>query len=192
MSVLKTATGIGDIDVTIPVRLCTFRVSVLYFYSTILKSFIQICPTFAGTNLHQFLHMTKDIWLSLPVKDINKSKEFFTRLGFTFKDVPGNPSQMLCMMVSPKNIAVMLCGEQLFRGFTQHEISDTSKGSEILISIDAESRGEVDDLAEKAAAAGGTVFGKPAELEGWMYSCGFTDLDGHRWNVLYMDMSARK
>lgn len=136
--------------------------------------------------------MTKDIWISLPVKDLNRSKEFYSRLGFRFKDVPAQPEQMLSMLLSAKNIAMMLCSESLFRQFTQHEVSDTGKGSEMLISIDAESREEVDQFAANAAAAGCVVFGKPAELHGWMYSCGFTDLDGHRWNVLYMDASTKK
>jgi len=58
-----------------------------------------------------------------------------------------------------------------------------------LISIDAESREEVDEWAKKVTAAGGNVFAQPAENQGWMYGCAFADLDGHRWNVLYMDMS---
>ncbi len=83
----------------------------------------------------------------------------------------------------------MLFSEAMFANFTQHEITDTNKSTEVLISIDAENRAEVDELSKKAEAAGGTVFGKPSEIQGWMYGCGFTDLDGHRWNVLHMDMS---
>jgi hypothetical protein len=61
--------------------------------------------------------------------------------------------------------------------------------TKVLLSIDAESKAEVDELTKKATKAGGTVFGEPAEHQGWRYGCGFTDLDGHRWNVLYMGMS---
>ena len=61
-----------------------------------------------------------------------------------------------------------------------------------MISIDAESRQEVEDLAQKVNDAGGVVFAKPAEKQGWMYGCGFSDLDGHRWNVLFMDYSRLK
>ena len=61
--------------------------------------------------------------------------------------------------------------------------------SEILISIDAENKGEVDALAKKVEEAGGTVFAPPAESQGWMYGCAFADLDGHRWNSLFMDFS---
>ena len=58
-----------------------------------------------------------------------------------------------------------------------------------MISIDAQSRLEVDETALKVIEAGGTIFAKPAENQGWMYGCGFQDLDGHRWNVLYMDLN---
>lgn len=66
---------------------------------------------------------------------------------------------------------------------------DTQKSSEVLISIDAQSKGEVDEFAAKVREAGGNVFAEPAENQGWMYGCGFADLDGHRWNVLYMDLT---
>ena len=84
---------------------------------------------------------------------------------------------------------VMLFAENIFESFTRHAITDTKQSTEVLFSIDAESREEVDELAKKAASAGGTVFAQPGEKDGWMYGCGFADPDGHRWNVLYMDMS---
>jgi len=71
----------------------------------------------------------------------------------------------------------------------QAKISDTRVGSEMLMSFDAESREEVDRLAAIAEANGGQVFSKPAEIQGWMYGCGFLDPDGHRWNVLFMDVA---
>lgn len=132
--------------------------------------------------------MTKEFWINLPIKSTAKARTFFTALGFSFNEQQSNDS-MLCMIVGQKNIYVNLFVEPMFKGFVQHELADTSKGSEVLFSIDAESREEVDALAKKAEAAGGTVFGKPGEFQGWMYGCGFTDIDGHRWNVLYMDMS---
>ncbi|KAA0227500.1 extradiol dioxygenase [candidate division KSB1 bacterium] len=133
--------------------------------------------------------MTKELWINLPVKDVNKSREFFTKLGFTLNPHYGNSAESASFLVGTKNIVVMLFAESAFKGFTRNEIADTQKGTEVLLSIDAESRAEVDELAKKAAKAGGTVFGEPDEHQGWMYGCGFTDLDGHRWNVLHMDMS---
>lgn len=133
--------------------------------------------------------MTKEIWINLPVKNVEQSKAFFTQIGFTLNERFGNSADSACFLMGSKNIALMLFAEPMFKGFVQHEISDTRQGSEVLISIDAESREEVDEMAKKALKAGGTVFGEPAENQGWMYGCGFADLDGHRWNVLYMDMS---
>ena len=81
----------------------------------------------------------------------------------------------------------MLFEEPMFKGFIQHPISNTQIGSEVLFSVDAESRAEVDEIARKVKEAGGNVFAPPDENGGWMYGCGFADLDGHRWNVLFMD-----
>jgi len=133
--------------------------------------------------------MTKELWLNLPVKDVQKSVAFFTALGFSFTPRHAGSDEMAGMMVGTKNIMVMLCRNSVFESFSRTKISDTKAGSEVLISIDAETREEVDALARKAAAAGGIVFGEPSEAQGWMYGCGFSDLDGHRWNVLHMDMS---
>jgi predicted lactoylglutathione lyase len=133
--------------------------------------------------------MIKEFWLNLPVKDINKSKTFFSQLGFKFNTQNGNSDASACMLIGDKNVVVMLFEEPAFKGFTQHEVADTSKGSEILLSIDAQSKEEVDELTQKAIEAGGTSTHKPSEMKGWMYGSLFIDLDGHRWNVLYMDMN---
>ncbi len=131
--------------------------------------------------------MTKEVWLNLPIKDQKRSKEFFTAIGFTFKDDRSNPT-MLAMMAGAKNFPIMLFDETTFAHVMQHPVSDTTKGSEMMISFDAESREEVDEIAEKVTGAGGNVFAPPTEIRGWMYGAAFTDPDGHRWNVLYMDM----
>ncbi|MNX28861.1 Glyoxalase-like domain protein [compost metagenome] len=132
--------------------------------------------------------MAKQIWLNLPVKEIVQSKIFFTKIGFSFNE-QHDTDHSAAMLVGEKNFVVMLFEESMFEGFVQNKISDTNSSSEVLISIDAESREEVDELAQKVIEAGGTVFAKPAESQGWMYGCGFADLDGHRWNVLFMDFS---
>jgi len=133
--------------------------------------------------------MTKELWINLPVKDVNKAREFFITLGFTLNPHYGNSAESASFFVGSKNIVVMLFAEPAFKNFTRHAVADTKQATEVLLSIDAESRVEVDELAQKAAKAGGAVFSEPAEHQGWMYGCGFADLDGHRWNVLYMDMS---
>lgn len=130
--------------------------------------------------------MTREIWFNLPVKDLQKSKTFFKAIGFEFNDDRPNP-EMECMQVGQKKTVVMLIAEPRFKHFLQNEITETNKSNEILISFDAESRNEVDKLAEKVTQAGGNVFAKPEEIQGWMYGAAFADLDGHRWNILYMD-----
>lgn len=130
--------------------------------------------------------MTKELWLNLPVKDIEKSKAFFTGIGFSFNE-DRESETMAAMKVGEKKVPVMLFEENTFKNVIQHNVTDTEKSSEIMISFDAESREEVDELAEKVQEAGGNVFSGPAEMQGWMYGCAFTDPDGHRWNTLYMD-----
>jgi uncharacterized protein len=134
--------------------------------------------------------MTKELWINLPVKDINKSKEFFTKLGFSFNPKFSNSDESACLVIGTNNVIVMLFKETTFKNFTNNEIVDTKKASEVLFSIGADSRVEVDEMANKAQMAGGSIFGQPKEVQGWMYGCGFADLDGHRWNMLYMDMNA--
>jgi predicted lactoylglutathione lyase len=130
--------------------------------------------------------MIKQFWLNLPVKDVAKSKVFFSALGFTLNEhMGGNDSA--CFLIGENNAVLMLFPEDQMEHFMQAKVSDTKAGSEVLLSFDAESREEVDKLARKASENGGTVFSPPAEIQGWMYGCGFSDPDGHRWNVLYMD-----
>jgi uncharacterized protein len=130
---------------------------------------------------------TKELWLNLPVKNIDKSKVFFKALGFTLNTTYGDSNDNACFIIGDKKIALMLFPEAKFKAFTQHELSDTKLGTQMLISIDAETREEVDELAKKAVEAGGDLFAEPGEKDGWMYGCAFADLDGHRWNVLHMD-----
>jgi predicted lactoylglutathione lyase len=132
--------------------------------------------------------MTKEIWINLPVKDVSKSKEFFNRIGF-LPNEEHTGGEMACFTVGEKKMTVLFFAEETFKGFTNSEISDTKTGAEVLISFDAESREEVDETAGKVREAGGTVYSEPAEIQGWMYGFAFADLDGHRWNMVYMDFS---
>jgi predicted lactoylglutathione lyase len=93
------------------------------------------------------------------------------------------------LVIGDKNVIVMLFPESTFTKFIRNEITDTKQSTEVLLSIDAESREEVDEMVKKAVKAGGIIFSEPQEVQGWMYGAGFIDLDGHRWNVLFMDMN---
>lgn len=134
--------------------------------------------------------MAKQFWLNLPVNDVAKSKSFFTALGFTFNENIPNAATSACMLVGEHKIPVMLFDKATFKGFCLDEIAE--KGTEVLLSIDAQSKEEVDELVEKAIAAGGTSTHKPVEMTGWMYGCLIADIDGHKWNVLHMDTTKMK
>lgn len=132
--------------------------------------------------------MIKEVWLNLPVKDVKKAREFYTSIGFVQNTRFPETEDMSCVMIGTKNTVLMLCSAATFKGFVQHPVADPKTSSSVLFSIDTETPGEIDELAEKVRIAGGTVFAAPADNQGWMYGCAFTDLDGHRWNALYMDM----
>lgn len=132
--------------------------------------------------------MTQQIWLNLPVKDIAQSKAFFSAVGFSFNEQHSTPDSA-CLVVGEKKSVVMLFKETTFAHICRAEVADARKGAEVMISFDAQSREEVDEITRKAREAGANVFGEPSEIQGWMYGSAFADLDGHRWNVLFMDMS---
>ena len=132
--------------------------------------------------------MEHDFWLNLSSKDLVKAKEFFTKLGFTMNDRHTGP-HMVSMFIGNKKIVLNLFSEDMLKGFMDHPVTNTKQSNELIFSIGAASPAEVDEFAKKAVAAGANLFGKPGYKVGWMYGCGFADLDGHRWNILYMDMS---
>ncbi|MCE7040160.1 VOC family protein [Dyadobacter sp. CY312] len=131
----------------------------------------------------------KQAWLNIPVKDLQKSKEFFKAIGFRSNPMHEQNPHVGSFFIGEKDFVLMLFPEAAFAHIVHNPLSDTAKGKEMLINIDAESREEVDAMAETARNAGGKIFAEPGEAEGWMYVMGFEDLDGHRWAMLHMDMS---
>ena len=131
--------------------------------------------------------MSAKIFINLPVKDLNNSVEFFTKLGFTFNPQFTN-KEATCMIIG-ENIFAMLLIENRFKDFTKKEIADATKTTEVLIAIDAESKEKVIEMVANAKAAGGSIYMDPAD-HGWMYQHSFADLDGHQWEVFWMDMAA--
>ena len=136
--------------------------------------------------------MTKEIWFNLPVTNIQKSVDFFTSLGFTPNTRFPFSDTMASFFIGEKKVVMMLFINSQIEAFCSNKIADTSQGTEVLFSIDAESKEEVDELLQKAEAAGGTIYAHGGEKDGWMYGGGFVDLDGHRWNLLYMDFTKMK
>ena len=130
--------------------------------------------------------MQRQIFVNLPIKNMERSKAFFTSLGFGFNPQFTN-EQGACMVVS-ENIFVMLLVEPFFQTFIKKPIADATQVAEVLVCLSCESRAEVDDFVAKARAAGGTVPNQPQD-HGFMYGHGFEDLDGHIWELGYMDLS---
>jgi uncharacterized protein len=131
--------------------------------------------------------MARKIFVNLPVKDLDRSVAFFTRLGFTF-DQNFTDETATCMVVSD-DIFVMLLTEAKFKTFTPKAIADATKTTEVLVCLLCESRAEVDETVRKAVAAGGTTYNEPQD-HGFMYGHGFQDLDGHIWELIAMQPGA--
>ncbi|MFF3063108.1 VOC family protein [Oerskovia sp. NPDC057915] len=127
------------------------------------------------------------IFVNLPVADLEKSKAFYTQLGFSI-NAQFTDENASCVVVSD-TIYVMLLTHDFFRRFTSKDIVDAQSATEVINAISAESRPGVDELADRALAAGGSQTNPPQD-EGFMYSRSFSDLDGHLWEVMYMDPSA--
>ncbi|MGO4106566.1 VOC family protein [Paenibacillus sp. YAF4_2] len=129
----------------------------------------------------------KSMFVNLPVKDLKKSVEFFTKVGFEFN--PNFTDENATCMVIGENIYSMLLVEEYFKTFIKKEISDASKTTEVLIALMVESREKVDKLVNSAIAAGGNIANETQDL-GFMYQRSFLDLDGHQWEIGFMDESA--
>lgn len=128
--------------------------------------------------------MSTKVFINLAVKDLSATKEFFGKLGFTF-----NPQftdeNAACMIIGPDNFAMLLT-EPFFKTFINKEIVDASKSTEVLIALSMDSKEQVDDMVTRAIEAGGTE-PRPAQDQGFMYQRDFEDLDGHIWEIFWMD-----
>ena len=131
--------------------------------------------------------MISKIFVNLPVKDLDKSIAFFTKLGFTFN--PQFTDETATCMIVAGDIFVMLLTEEKFKTFITKPVSDARKSTEVLLCLSCDSRDEVDSMVRKAAAAGGAAH-MEAKDYGFMYAHGYSDPDGHVWELTYMDESA--
>ena len=131
--------------------------------------------------------MHTQIFVNLAVADLPKSKAFFEHLGMTINPQFSN-EQGACVVIS-EHIYAMLLVKDFFKTFTTKAIADTTKTTEALLCLSCESRAEVDAVVAKAVAAGAKT-PRPVQDYGFMYSHGFEDLDGHTWELMYMDMAA--
>ncbi len=133
--------------------------------------------------------MATKIFVNLPVKDLSKTIEFFTKLGFTFN--PQFTDKNATCMIVGDDIFVMLLVEKFFKTFTKKEICDATKDTEVIVALSAESREKVDKMINRVIEAGGRESREPQD-HGWMYVRSFQDLDGHLWEIIHMDESVIK
>jgi predicted lactoylglutathione lyase len=128
--------------------------------------------------------MASQIFVNLPVKDLARSVEFFTKLGYTFD--PRFTDENATSMIVGENIYVMLLVERFFSQFTKKPVANAKQSTEAIFALALDSREQVDEHVAQAVAAGGKAE-LPAQDHGWMYQHGFEDLDGHLWEVCWMD-----
>ena len=131
--------------------------------------------------------MARQIFVNLPVQELKKSMDFFSSLGFTFNQ-QFTDNTAACMVIS-ENIYTMLLTHAKFKEFTPNPICDATKSTEMLVCLSCDSRAAVDDMVRKAVAGGGKTYNQPQD-HGFMYGHGFQDLDGHIWELIYMEPSA--
>jgi predicted lactoylglutathione lyase len=131
--------------------------------------------------------MSRMIFVNLPVRDLTRSVDFFGSLGFAF-DQHFSDDNATCMVVSEQAL-VMLLVQPFFSTFTTKDVADAATQTETILGVSASTREEVDTLVDTALALGGAVAKEPSD-EGYMYGRSFYDLDGHAWEVLWMDPAA--
>lgn len=131
--------------------------------------------------------MGRQTFVNLPVRNLDSTKEFFEALGFEFNPMFSD-DKAACLVISDDTF-VMLLVEEFYQTFTKKKIVDTNTHNEVILCLSAGSREEVDEVVHEALAAGGKPAGDPVE-EGPMYGWSFEDLDGHQWELLYMDPTA--
>ncbi|MET8903617.1 MULTISPECIES: VOC family protein [unclassified Streptomyces] len=127
------------------------------------------------------------IFVNLATNDLDAARKFFTGLGFAADDTFSDDTTAAIPLSD--TVSVMLHTHLKYAEFTKKRIVDSTSSSEVLLALSAASREEVDALVEKAVAAGGSVTGEPQD-HGFMYGRAFDDLDGHTWEVMWMDPTA--
>jgi len=131
--------------------------------------------------------MATKIFVNLPVRDLPATMTFWKSLGYSFNEQFSD--ETAASMVISDDIYAMLLTHAKFKDFTTKAICDATKGTEVILCLSLDSRGQVDELVKKAAAAGGRIYAESKD-HGFMYQHGFEDLDGHIWELVYMEPGA--
>lgn len=131
--------------------------------------------------------MIKQIFINLPVKQLNMSKEFFSKLGFNFN--PQFTDENAACLILGENIYAMLLVDNFFNSFTKKKIGDSSNSTEAIFALSTDSKEKVEEMLNNVISAGGIEPTEPQD-HGWMYGRSFQDIDGHLWEIFYADESA--
>ncbi len=131
--------------------------------------------------------MATKIFVNLPVSDLNKSKEFYTKIGFSIN--PQFTDDTAACVVISEDIYAMILTHAKFKEFTPKQIADATNTSEVLTALTFDSKEKVDEVFNKAIEAGGSQ-ARPTQDLGFMYSKSFNDPDGHIWEPFWMDPAA--
>lgn len=129
---------------------------------------------------------TNDIWINLPAKDLEKIRVFFQAIGFQYNAKRSNEGMVSFITPGKKNVVICFFTYEQMEMFTGGAVKRGFESSEVLLSLGADSKEQVDTLAQAVIQNGGQVFAGPTDIGNDMYTCGFADPEGHRWNVLYM------
>ncbi|MEC0259558.1 VOC family protein [Paenibacillus lautus] len=127
-----------------------------------------------------------NIFVNLPVKDLERTKDFFSKIGFEF-NAQFTDKNAACLVIGD-NIFAMLLTEDYFKTFTKKDLSNAANTTEVILALSAESREHVDEIVNAALSSGGSPSNDPVD-HGFMYGWSFQDPDGHLWEVMYMDQS---
>jgi predicted lactoylglutathione lyase len=126
------------------------------------------------------------IYVNLPVKDVLKTREFWTKLGFSINEQFSN-EKGICVIMKEDHIYTMFLREEFFKTFTDRPVSN-GETTQTLLSLSMNNREEVDNMVKTAIENGGSKYSEPRDY-GWMYQNTFSDIDGHQWEVFFSDLS---
>lgn len=126
------------------------------------------------------------IYVNLPVKDVQKTREFWTKLGFSINE-QFSDEKAVCVVMKEDHIYTMFLKEEFFQTFTDRPVAK-GETTQALLAIGVNSREEVDQVVKTAIENGGSTYSEPQD-HGWMYQSAFSDLNGHQWEVMFADMS---
>lgn len=128
--------------------------------------------------------MAKRLFVNLPIKEVNRTRNFFESLGFEFNPMFSD-DKALCLVLG-ENFYAMLLEEPYFQTFITKPISNAKETTEVLLSLQLDTKEDVHRMVDKAIELGAREYNPPTD-NGFMFQRVFEDLDGHQWEIAWMD-----